>query len=312
MFILTLVTTACGHNSAQLDASATDASAVDASTLPTLLTALQKRKAEMLTSIWENGTTVLQYGYCENIRDGRGYTSGRAGFCTGTGDAVLVVRCFDAATSASNGLHKYLPALTALETAFNNSGNNQGQTSTLDTVGGYCADWLSTTTGSQGTAFKSCQDQIVDMLYFQPAVQAAKKWGVVRPLTIAALYDAEINQGDDGVAALIKQANTDVGNNAQIIPAAPLALAAESTWLDKFLLRRLALLKGDATWKDSVDRAAQYQVLRTQGNWDLDQRIVSDAKAKTLYPSAGYIDSGYPRCVIAPDGSVTGDAACRQ
>src|SRR4051794_27847983 len=47
-------------------------------------TPAQQQIAWAITSVYENNTAVVQYPYCENIDDGRGYTSGRAGFCTGT------------------------------------------------------------------------------------------------------------------------------------------------------------------------------------------------------------------------------------
>jgi chitosanase len=299
------------------DSSAADASSHDSSATDSgpqgAITPLQKHKAEMLTSIWENSTTVLQYPYCQNIRDGRGYTSGRAGFCSGTGDAIQVVQCFDTAfgTGTNNPMAKYMPALTTINNRFNSTGQNQGSTSELDAVGSYCSDWSKTTSdAATSAAFKSCQDQITDLLYYQPGLAQAKKWGLVTALTIAELYDAEINHGDDGVAALIKQANTDTGNAAQHPPSAPLTQAAESTWLHAFLMRRLALLKSDATWAQSEDRVTTYEQLRRDGNFDLGPQIRTNAKAVTMFPGQGYVDSGYPDCIIAPDGAVSGDASC--
>lgn len=276
------------------------------------LTPLQKHKAEMLTSIWENSTTVLQYPYCENIHDGRGYTSGRAGFCSGTGDAIQVVDCFDKAFGTTNNpMAKYMPALTQINNAFNSTGQDQGSTAPLDAVGNYCSDWAKTTNDAATSApFKACQDHIVDLLYYKPALAQAKTWGLVTALTKAELYDAEINHGDDGVAALVKQANTDVGNSAQKPPAAPLSLADESAWLHAFLMRRLKLLKSDSTWAQSEDRVVTYETLRLQNNFDLSAKIETNSKAAVMYPGQGYQDSGYPDCIIAPTGTVTGDASC--
>jgi chitosanase len=275
-----------------------------------VFSALQKDKAEKLTSIWENSTTLLQYAYCEDIGDGRGFTSGRAGFCSGTGDAVLVAKCLDAVTSGSNPLHKYIPALTALETKYNDSGQDQANTSTLTSVGNYCKDWTLSFTGATSVAFKKCQDDLVAELYFQPAAMQAAKWGLTKALSIAALYDANINHGGSGVEEFITGTNTDVGNASQTPAAQPLSVAAESLWLDKFLSRRLDTLKANADWKFSVDRAVQYQSMRSSGNWNLSAEIITDAKAVNMYPGAGYIDSGYPRCIIAGDGTVSGEASC--
>jgi len=220
---------ASASDAATPDSSAANDASADAGA-PGPLTPLQKHKAEMLTSIWENSTTILQYPYCQNIHDGRGYTSGRAGFCSGTGDAIQVVECFDMTfgTGTNNPMAKYMPALTTINNRFNMTGQDQGGTAELDAVGSYCADWAKTATGSAtSAAFKACQDQITDVLYYKPGLAQAKKWGLVTALTIAELYDAEINHGDDGVASLIQKANADTGNGAKHPPNAPLAIAQE-------------------------------------------------------------------------------------
>lgn len=278
--------------------------------LPANAKALARKKAEMLTSIWENGTTVLQYGYCENIHDGRGFTSGRAGFCTGTGDAVLVARCFDAALGSQSELHKYMGELDALASAFSRTGENQSKTSGLTAKGSYCSDWAAATTGVNSAAFKACQDKVVEDLYYTPSLKLLAKWGLTTALTTAAVYDAYINHGEDGVAALIAAGNAAIGNGAQVAPRKPLSAAEESAWLKGFLQKRLAVMKADTTWAEAVDRVAEYESLRALGNWDLQQTIVTNAKAMKLFPGNGFADSGYPICDIAPDGSVSGDPAC--
>ncbi|ARX88391.1 hypothetical protein SMD44_07878 [Streptomyces alboflavus] len=58
------------------------------------LSAEQRRRADQLVSVFENGTTKIQYGYAENLDDGRGVTAGRAGFTTDDGDALEVVRAY--------------------------------------------------------------------------------------------------------------------------------------------------------------------------------------------------------------------------
>jgi chitosanase len=270
------------------------------------LTELQKHKAEMLTSIWENSTTILQYGYCENIADGRGFTSGRAGFCSGTGDAVLVVRCLAERVGSANRLARYLPALTELETAFEDSGDDQADTSTLERVGSYCKDWSAT---ADDAAFRECQDAVVAQLYFDPAIAEAKKWGLTTALTKAELYDAAINHGADGMKDLVVQTNHDLGTTSA--PSGPLSTNAESKWLHAFLLRRVKMLSADSTWRDAVDRVAVYEKLRVAGDFELASAITTDAKAKALFPGvSGLIDSGYPVCTISPTGVVGGDPDC--
>lgn len=294
---------------ADLATSGGGADATDMATstpAPGDLTASQKAVAEALTSIWENDTPILQYAYAENIHDGRGYTSGRAGFCTGTGDAIQVVDCYDKRRSTGNVMAKYMPALTTINNTFMATGQAQGDTTLLDAVGNWIADWGASYNDTTTRAdFKSCQDQISDALYYAPAMQAAMATGLSTALTRAALYDMWINQGGD---ALVKQTNAALG-----VTKIGGALT-EDAWLKKFLELRRDLLAGDATWKTSVDRVAAYEKARRRGNWDLSQPVDSAVKATQCWPGGGYLDSGHTAFVINPDASsapTTMSAACQ-
>jgi chitosanase len=256
------------------------------------LTANQKAVAEAMTSIWENDTPKLDYAYSENINDGRGYTSGRAGFCTGTGDAIQVIACYDMLRSAANGnlMAKYMPALMTIDQKFQSTGQDQGSTAPLDAVGNWIADWGTSYNDATTRAdFKKCQDQISDLLYYMPAMQAAASFHLDHALTKAALYDMWINQGDD---TLVKQTNTAVG-----------AGATEDAWLKKFLELRRDLLAGDPTWATSVDRVAGYEKARRRNNYDLAMPIDSAVKAKECWPTGNYKDSGYTAYTIQPDAT---------
>src|SRR5258706_11825843 len=70
----------------------------------------QKRRAEQLTSLFENGTIEIQYGYAEALGDGRGITAGRAGFTTPTGDALEGVQLYTS-QRPRNLLAPFLPEL---------------------------------------------------------------------------------------------------------------------------------------------------------------------------------------------------------
>jgi chitosanase len=58
--------------------------------------ARKKEIAMQIVSSAENSTTdwKAQYAYIEDINDGRGYTGGIIGFCSGTGDMLEVVRYY--------------------------------------------------------------------------------------------------------------------------------------------------------------------------------------------------------------------------
>ena len=264
-------------------------------------TASPERVGRELTSIWENDTPELAYAYSENIHDGRGYTSGYVGFCTGTGDAIHVVACYDKRRSEADGnrMAKYMPALAAIDAVFQSTGQDQGDTSKLDAVGDWVKDWAaSENTAATREDFAACQDQIVTLLYDQPSVQAAQDRGLGTALTRAALYDAWINQGGQGGADLATQTDSALGLVGKVG-----STITEDAWLKKFLELRLAVLAGDSTWKDSVDRAAGYEKARRRGNFDLAQPVDSNVKAQTCWPMGTYLDSGYTPWAIAPDGS---------
>ncbi len=273
---------------------------------------LQKRKAQMLTSFWENDTTVFQYAFSRNNNDGYGYTSGRVGFTTATGDSAEVVQCFDMAfTGAGNLMKKYEAALLALKKKQQDTGQIQPSTGTLDAIGNYNTDWKATATNAAtAPAFDKCQDDLVDSIYWAPTLPIMTKWGLTSALARASLYDAFVVHGESNVNDLASQTNADVGNNSQKPAIAPLSAAAESTWLEAFHVRRVALLDSSDAWRGAIARGALYEQQRRDGNLDFSQSITTDAKASVVFPGKGYSSTAYQKCVIHPDGSVTGDPAC--
>jgi chitosanase len=243
------------------------------------LTGAQKKVAEQLTSLWENDTTTLAYGYAEDIDDGRGITSGRAGFCTGTGDAIVVLSCY-ARVRPGNRLEKFLPALAKLEAAFVRSGGkeNQGSRAGLD---GWVAAWAA---AADDPAFRACQDAVVDSVYYGIAMQHAAEKGFTAALTKAAIYDAQINMGDDnpryGVRAIIARADAATG------PLGPApSREDESRWLGHFLRARAQIMYEDVkTWRSNMYRVANYEKLRRTGNLELVGCIKTGASAASMWP----------------------------
>src|SRR6218665_1507642 len=113
---------------------------------------------------------------------------------------------------------KYMPGLTTINNRFNSTGQNQASTAELDALGNWKSDWATSYNNTTTRAdFKSCQDQVSERLYFTPAINEAKKWGLTSALSKAAFYDAYINHGS--LSAFIKAANTALGNSAQTAPA---------------------------------------------------------------------------------------------
>lgn len=227
------------------------------------LTPGTKRIAESITSAFENGTPELQYGYAEELDDGRGITAGRAGFTSATGDLVLVVRRYVTLVPASP-LARYLPVLEALDV--DGSDDTSG-------LAGFVPVWEQ---AAADPIMRTVQDGVVDELYYRPAMDHAARIGAVLPLTLASLYDTIIQHGDgddpDGIGAMITEANTLAGGAAA-------DGVNETVWLRTFLsVRHQHLLHAfdpdtREAWAESAGRAEALIDLADQDEWALEAPV---------------------------------------
>jgi len=143
----------------------------------------KKEMAMRIVSSAENSSTdwKAQYTYIEDIGDGRGYTAGIIGFCSGCGDMrELVQRYTD--QKPNNVLAKYLPALSGVE----GTGSHEG----LDPH--FTKDWKQ---AAADPVFRAAQDQERDRVYFNPAVAQAKQDGL-RALGQFIYFDAIVMHGN--------------------------------------------------------------------------------------------------------------------
>ena len=221
------------------------------------LTAQQRRIADELVSEFENSTLTPQYCYLAALGDGRGYTAGRDGFTSATGDLLEVVDRYDALASG-NALEPFVPRLRRLAAAGSPS---------LRGLDGFPAAWRTT---CRDAALRRAQDEVDDLEYFDPAVALWHRVGLRTPLALAALYDAMIQHGDggdpDGVPALVRRTAARVGS---------VSAAGERRWLLAFLaVRRADLLHPadaatQAGWTQSVDRVDVWAYLVRTRQWQL-------------------------------------------
>jgi len=214
----------------------------------------RKHRAAQITSSFENSTLELQYDYVENIGDGRGLTAGRAGFTSATGDLLLLVRRYSAVES-DNVLVRYLPALEAVN-----------GTDSVRGLGGFPDAWEE---AAKDPDFRRLQDQLVDDLYFDPAMRMAADLGIETPLGQLIIWDTMIQHGaggSQGTQAIIEETEKDVGAVGPDEPA----------WLDAFLDVRLRhlLRMYPATTKDadasSESRVGALRSLLHGGNLALE------------------------------------------
>ena len=235
----------------------------------------QREKRDMLVAMGENDDTGLNYDYCQNIDDGRGYTIGKVGFCTGTGDFVIVAACYND-LKPGNALAKYWPALTQYADAYITQNANQGDTAAIDTIGGsatqFCADVAAV---AADPVFTGCQDAIADADYMSPAAAHAQAMHLSGALTIGFLYDTELNFGEDddpptksgkpgtpGALTMIARANADYGTGM------PTDFTGktweESRWLGYLIKERALAMSNDRTWSRDMDQDATWEAARRQ------------------------------------------------
>ena len=192
-----------------------------------------KQEIDEVVSVFENSTTKIQYDSIEALGDGRGYTAGRAGFTTGTGDLLVVAERYVQLTQNS-GFTKILPILK--QRAADESDSRVGLESLPALWRQSCHDPI----------FIKVQDDVSDEMYFKPAQVRAARLGFNSNLGLLCVYDAVIQHGVDGFDAIAAQVN-------QSLPTEKARL------LDLLRIRRHALMYPDdpatqVVWRESVGR----------------------------------------------------------
>ncbi|MEV4325817.1 chitosanase [Microbispora rosea] len=222
--------------------------------VPADLTDPEKKEIAMeLVSSAENSSLdwKAQYKYIEDIDDGRGYTAGIIGFCSGTGDMLDLVELYTA-RRPGNVLAKYLPALRKV----NGTDSHRG----LDP--NFPKDWR---TAAADPVFRQTQNDERDRVYFDPAVAQAKADGL-RALGQFVYYDAMVmhGPGSDPVSfggirkTAMKKART------------PAQGGDEVAYLNAFLDVRKAAMKTEEAHSDTSRVDTAQRVFLKNGDLDLD------------------------------------------
>ncbi|WP_432862774.1 chitosanase [Microbispora rosea] len=222
--------------------------------VPADLTDPEKKEIAMeLVSSAENSSLdwKAQYKYIEDIDDGRGYTAGIIGFCSGTGDMLDLVELYTA-RRPGNVLAKYLPALRKV----NGTDSHRG----LDP--NFPKDWRA---AAADPVFGQAQNDERDRVYFDPAVAQATADGL-RALGQFVYYDAMVmhGPGSDPVSfggirkTAMKKART------------PAQGGDEVAYLNAFLDARKAAMKTEEAHSDTSRVDTAQRVFLKNGDLDLD------------------------------------------
>jgi chitosanase len=209
----------------------------------------KKDVAMQIVSAAENSSLIwrAQFSYIEDINDGRGYTAGIIGFCSGTGDMLELVEAYTA-TKPSNVLAKYLPALRSVNGTSSHAGLDPN----------FTRDWK---TAAADPVFQAAQESERDRVYFNPSVRDGKSDGV-RALGQFAYYDASVVHGYEGMRSIRSRA---------LQKAKPPAQGGdERTWLHAFLDERVVEMKKEEAHSDVTRIDTAQRVFLNNGNFDLN------------------------------------------
>ena len=236
---------------------------------------LQGLRVQQMTSYFENSTVSFDYAYLENLHDGRGFTAGRVGFCTGTGDLVQVVELFCSQVSSAS-LCQFLPRLREINSEFENHRDPVGDVKGLE---GIREAWA---LAALNAHFRQAQDEIVSKLVMQPVLEYASRLHLQLPLGFAIFFDTMIQHGDetqgvsagDSLGALIRE-SLKRSRLAEVHTK-----GEEVAWLNIFLdVRREDLLnpvnhETQEVWAESVTRVDKLrEFLNDSRNWDLAEPL---------------------------------------
>ncbi|MEU1370647.1 chitosanase [Streptomyces sp. NPDC005803] len=213
----------------------------------------KKDIAMQLVSSAENSSLDWkgQYGYIEDIGDGRGYTAGIIGFCSGTGDMLDLVELYTE-REPGNVLAKYLPALRDVDGTDSHDGLDPGFTDAWEAAAG-------------DPAFQEAQNDERDRVYFDPAVSRGKSDGL-GTLGQFAYYDAIVMHGDGGDSTSFGS----IRKRALAQAKPPAQGGDEVRYLNAFLDARVWAMRQEEAHSDTSRVDTAQRVFLDEGNLNLD------------------------------------------
>jgi chitosanase len=238
-----------GTRGAPGPAAESTAKVAAAATLATGLdSAAKKEIAFELVSSAENSTLDWrrEFSYLEDIHDGRGYTGGIVGFCSGTSDMLAVVEEYTR-REPRNVLAAYLPALREVDGSDSHAGLDPG----------FPAAWRA---AAADPVFRRVQEDERDRMYFDPAVRLAERDGL-RALGQFAYYDAAVMHGVSGLRGIRARAMRRM--------ALPAQGGDEIAYLGAFLDARVAEMLTEEAHADTTRVGTEQRRFLAASNLDL-------------------------------------------
>ncbi|MEU7041120.1 chitosanase [Streptomyces varsoviensis] len=191
------------------------------------------------------------YKYLEDIKDGRGYTGGIIGFCSGTGDMLELVELYTK-NKPDNPLAKFLPALRKV----NGSDSHAGLGAPFEKA------WEK---AAQDRVFQQAQESERDRVYFDPAVKQGKADGV-GTLGQFAYYDAIVMHGPGDS----KYSFGGIRKTAMSKAKTPAQGGDEKKYISAFLDARKKAMQSEEAHSDTSRVDTAQRVFLNAGNLGLE------------------------------------------
>jgi chitosanase len=210
-----------------------------------------------LVSSAENSTLHWrrEYGYIQDIGDGRGYTAGLIGFCSGTGDMLAVVRAYVRA-EPTDPLARFVPALRRVDGTASHRGLGRP----------FVRAWRR---AAGDPVFRRLQMEELDRVYFDPAVRRARRDGL-GTLGQFIYYDAMVMHGPgNGYASF-----GGIRDRAMAQARTPARGGSQVRYLNRFLDVRRALMKRQAKHQDTSRIDDEQRVFLREGKLALRPPLV--------------------------------------
>ena len=183
------------------------------------------------------------YGYIEPIGDGRGYTAGIVGFCSGTGDMLQMIDRYIALKPANNQMSQYRSKLVTLA----NEGMGPNAETRANALLGNPFKTLWSNLGTSDTLFRQAQREMRESLYWRWAFNQAIADGL-RGFGLHVLYDISINHGPhtDRAANLYWTSREGIVADAQDQALPPTRGGSEDAYIEALIdMREQVLIEWD-------------------------------------------------------------------
>ena len=155
-----------------------------------------KLRIKSISNVFEVGKTEADYGYVENLDDGRGLTVTSYGFCSCNDEVTNIIRFYDP-LAPGNSLGRFLSSLPPADDGLS-----------PHRLAGFSDAWSEEVKATQ--LLPEICEMFADRLYFDPAAKFAQDTKIVTPIGRAIIYDTLLQHGggsdEDSLRAIYKRA----------------------------------------------------------------------------------------------------------